>query len=104
MTIQLPPPLDQIIKNLNLEQLIAAVAGAFVVGGLVGGAIGAAAGGSSEATGSSNGAAPSATAPEVDGPVLEARAKLSALYQAPGPDSGKDAFDGNGQTLSLIHI
>ena len=35
MTIQLPPPLDQIIKNLNLEQLIAAVAGAFVVGGLV---------------------------------------------------------------------
>ena len=99
MTIQLPPPLDQIIKNLNLEQLIAAVAGAFIVGGLVGGAIGAAAGGSSEATGSSDRTtAPAAPAPEAQGPTLEARAKLSALYQAPGPDSGKDAFDGNGQT------
>ena len=72
MNIQLPPPLDQIIKNLNLEQLITAVAGAFVVGGLVGGAIGAAAGGSSEVTGSSNAAAPSV--PEVDGATLEGRA------------------------------
>ena len=80
MTIQLPPPLDQIIKNLNLEQLIAAVAGAFIVGGLVGGAIGAAAGGSSEATGSSDRTtAPAAPAPEAQGPTLEAREKLSAL-------------------------
>lgn len=99
MNIHLPSPLDQIFKNLNLEQIIAAVAGAFVVGGLVGGAIGAAAGGSSEGTGSSNQAtAPTQTAPDAEGPVLDGRAKLSALYQAPGPDSGKDAFDGNGQT------
>ena len=99
MNIHLPFPLDQIFKNLNLEQIIAAVAGAFVVGGLVGGAIGAAAGGSSEGTGSSNQAtAPTQTAPDAEGPVLDGRAKLSALYQAPGPDSGKDAFDGNGQT------
>ncbi|MCG7288622.1 MULTISPECIES: esterase-like activity of phytase family protein [unclassified Corynebacterium] len=99
MNIHLPSPLDQIFKNLNLEQIIAAVAGAFVVGGLVGGAIGAAAGGSSEGTGSSDQAtAPTQTAPDAEGPVLEGRAKLSALYQAPGPDSGKDAFDGNGQT------
>lgn len=99
MNIHLPSPLDQILKNLNLEQIIAAVAGAFVVGGLVGGAIGAAAGGSSEGTGSSNQAtAPTRSAPDAEGPVLDGRAKLSALYQAPGPDSGKDAFDGNGQT------
>lgn len=99
MNIQLPPPLDQLIKNLNFEQIIAAVASAFVVGGLIGGAIGAAAGGSSEGTGSSSQAAASpTTATAVKGPVLEGRAKLSALYQAPGPDSGKDAFDGNGQT------
>lgn len=99
MNIHLPSPLDQIFKNLNLEQIIAAVAGAFVVGGLVGSAIGAAAGGSSEGTGSSNQAtAPTQTAPDAEGPVLDGRAKLSALYQAPGPDSGKDAFDGNGQT------
>lgn len=99
MNIHLPSPLDQIFKNLNLEQIIAAVAGAFVVGGLVGGAIGAAAGGSSEGTGSSDQAtAPTQTAPDAEGPVLDGRAKLSALYQAPGPDSGKDAFDGNGQT------
>ena len=100
MNIQLPPPFDQLIKDLDLEQIIAAVAGAFVVGGLVvgglvGGAIGAAAGGSSEGTGSSNQAAAPSTA---QGPVLDGRAKLSALYQAPGPDSGKDAFDANGQT------
>ena len=99
MNIHLPSPLDQIFKNLNLEQIIAAVAGAFVVGGLVGGAIGTAAGGSSEGTGSSDQAtAPDQTAPDAEGPVLDGRAKLSALYQAPGPDSGKDAFDGNGQT------
>ena len=99
MNIHLPSPLDQIFKNLNLEQIIAAAAGVFVVGGLVGGAIGAAAGGSSEGTGSSNQAtAPTQTAPDAEGPVLDGRAKLSALYQAPGPDSGKDAFDGNGQT------
>ena len=99
MNIHLPSPLDQIFKNLNLEQIIAAAAGVFVVGGLVGGAIGAAAGGSSEGTGSSNQAtAPIQTAPDAEGPVLDGRAKLSALYQAPGPDSGKDAFDGNGQT------
>lgn len=99
MNIHLPSPLDQILKKLNLEQIIAAVAGAFVVGGLVGGAIGAAAGGSSEGTGSSNQAtAPTRSAPDAEGPVLDGRAKLSALYQAPGPDSGKDAFDGNGQT------
>ncbi|MBF4547758.1 esterase-like activity of phytase family protein [Corynebacterium afermentans subsp. lipophilum] len=99
MNIHLPSPLDQIFKDLNLEQIIAAVAGAFVVGGLVGGAIGAAAGGSSEGTGSSDQAtAPTQTAPDAEGPVLDGRAKLSALYQAPGPDSGKDAFDGNGQT------
>ena len=99
MNIHLPSPLDQIFKNLSLEQIIAAVAGVFVVGGLVGGAIGAAAGGSSEGTGSSNQAtAPTQTAPDAEGPVLDGRAKLSALYQAPGPDSGKDAFDGNGQT------
>lgn len=99
MNIHLPSPLDQIFKDLSLEQIIAAVAGVFVVGGLVGGAIGAAAGGSSEGTGSSNQAtAPTQTAPDAEGPVLDGRAKLSALYQAPGPDSGKDAFDGNGQT------
>jgi len=99
MNIHLPSPLDQIFKNLNLEQIIAAAAGVFVVGGLVGGAIGAAAGGSSEGTGSSDQAtAPTQTAPDAEGPVLDGRAKLSALYQAPGPDSGKDAFDGNGQT------
>ena len=99
MNIHLPSPLDQIFKNLNLEQIIAAAAGVFVVGGLVGGAIGAAAGGSSEGTGSSYQAtAPTQTAPDAEGPVLDGRAKLSALYQAPGPDSGKDAFDGNGQT------
>ena len=99
MNIHLPSPLDQIFKNLSLEQIIAAVAGVFVVGGLVGGAIGAAAGGSSEGTGSSDQAtAPTQTAPDAEGPVLDGRAKLSALYQAPGPDSGKDAFDGNGQT------
>ena len=99
MNIHLPSPLDQIFKDLSLEQIIAAVAGAFVVGGLVGGAIGAAAGGSSEGTGSSDQAtAPTQTAPDAEGPVLDGRAKLSALYQAPGPDSGKDAFDGNGQT------
>ena len=101
MNIQLPPPLNQLVKDLNLEQLIAAVAGAFLVGGLVGGAIVAATGGSSEHAGSSNrgdSPATSTPAPEVTGPVLEGRAKLSALYQAPGPDSGKDAFDGNGQT------
>ena len=101
MYIQLPPPLNQLVKDLNLEQLIAAVAGAFLVGGLVGGAIGAATGGSSEHAGSSNrgdSPATSTPAPEVTGPVLEGRAKLSALYQAPGRDSGKDAFDGNGQT------
>ena len=101
MYIQLPPPLNQLVKDLNLEQLIAAVAGAFLVGGLVGGAIGAATGGSSEHAGSSNrgdSPATSTPAPEMTGPVLEGRAKLSALYQAPGPDSGKDAFDGNGQT------
>ena len=99
MNIHLPSPLDQIFKDLSLEQIIAAVAGVFVVGGLVGGAIGAAAGGSSEGTGSSNQVtAPTQTAPDAEGPVLDGRAKLSALYQAPGPDSGKDAFDGNGQT------
>ena len=99
MNIHLPSPLDQIFKDLSLEQIIAAVAGVFVVGGLVGGAIGAAAGGSSEGTGSSDQAtAPTQTAPDAEGPVLDGRAKLSALYQAPGPDSGKDAFDGNGQT------
>ena len=99
MNIHLPSPLDQIFKDLNLEQIIAAAAGVFVVGGLVGGAIGAAAGGSSEGTGSSDQAtAPTQTAPDAEGPVLDGRAKLSALYQAPGPDSGKDAFDGNGQT------
>ena len=101
MNIQLPPPLNQLVKDLNLEQLIAAVAGAFLVGGLVGGVIVAATGGSSEHAGSSNrgdSPATSTPAPEVTGPVLEGRAKLSALYQAPGPDSGKDAFDGNGQT------
>ena len=59
MNIHLPSPLDQIFKDLSLEQIIAVVAGAFVVGGLVGGAIGAAAGGSSEGTGSSD----QATAP-----------------------------------------
>ena len=99
MNIHLPSPLDQIFKDLSLEQIIAAAAGVFVVGGLVGGAIGAAAGGSSEGTGSSDQAtAPTQTAPDAEGPVLDGRAKLSALYQAPGPDSGKDAFDGNGQT------
>mgnify|MGYP002719530645 CR=1 FL=1 len=101
MNIQLPPPLDQLVKNLNLEQILAAVAGAFVVGGLVGGAIGVAVNGGSSAGGSSNHSeAPTTnpTAPALTGPVLEGRAKLSALYQAPGPDSGKDAFDGNGQT------
>ena len=101
MNIQLPPPLNQLIKDINLEQLIAAVAGVFVVGGLVGGAIGAAAGNGSEHSGSSNSdvdPTASTTAPEVTGPTLEGRAKLSALYQAPGPNSGKDAFDGNGQT------
>lgn len=112
MNIQLPPPLDQLIKDLNLEQILAAVAGVFVAGGLIGGVIGAAAaGGSSHGSsdaGSSRGSAASTTtpaasasatpAPVAKGPVLEARAKLSALYQAPGPDSGKDAFDGNGQT------
>ena len=99
MNIHLPSPLDQIFKDLSLEQIIAAVAGVFVVGGLVGGAIGAAVGGSSEGTGSSDQAtAPAQTAHDAEGPVLDGRAKLSALYQAPGPDSGKDAFDGNGQT------
>lgn len=101
MNIQLPPPLNQLVKDLNLEQLIAAIAGAFLVGGLVGGAIGAATGSSSSDAGSSgreDNPATSTTTPAVTGPVLEGRAKLSALYQAPGPDSGKDAFDGNGQT------
>lgn len=96
MNIQLPPPLDQLIRNLNLEQIMAVVAGAFLVGGLLGGVVGSAAGGSSTATGSSaNDHSPAA--PQ-KGPVLEGRAKLSALHQADGPDSGKDAFDGNGQT------
>lgn len=95
MNIQLPPPLDQLIRNLNLEQIMAVVAGAFLVGGLLGGVVGSAAGGSSTATGSSaNDHSPAA--PQ-KGPVLEGRAKLSALHQADGPDSGKDAFDGNGQ-------
>ncbi len=87
MNIQLPPPLNQLVKDLNLEQLIAAVAGAFLVGGLVGGAIGVAPGSSSGDAGSSSftdNPATSTTTPEVTGPVLEGRAKLSALYQAPG--------------------
>lgn len=75
---------------------MAVVSGAFLVGGLLGGVVGSAAGGSSTATGSSaNDHSPAA--PQ-NGPVLEGRAKLSALHQADGPDSGKDAFDGNGQT------
>lgn len=96
MNIQLPPPLDQLIRNLNLEQILAVVAGVFLVGGLLGGVVGSAAGGGSAATASSNNG--SATAAPQEGPVLEGRAKLSALHQADGPDSGKDAFDGNGQT------
>ncbi len=96
MNIQLPPPLDQLIRNLNLEQIMAVVSGAFLVGGLLGGVVGSAAGGSSTATGSSSNEH-SPTTPQKD-PVLEGRAKLSALHQADGPDSGKDAFDGNGQT------
>ena len=96
MNIQLPPPLDQLIRNLKLEQIMAVVSGAFLVGGLLGGVVGSAAGGSSTATGSS--ANDHSPATPQKGPVLEGRAKLSALHQADGPDSGKDAFDGNGQT------
>lgn len=96
MNIQLPPPLDQLIRNLNLQQIVAVVAGAFLVGGLLGGVVGSAAGGSSTATGSSSNEDSPATPQK--GPVLEGRAKLSALHQADGPDSGKDAFDGNGRT------
>ena len=84
--MQLPAPLNQIVKDATLEQVIAAIAGVFVAGGLVGGAISAIATQNTETTETTT------------GPTLEARAKLDALYQAPGPDSGKDAFDGNGQT------
>ncbi|PAT12551.1 esterase-like activity of phytase family protein [Corynebacterium hadale] len=84
--MQLPAPLNQMVKDATLEQVIAAIAGVFVAGGLVGGAISAIATQNTETTETTT------------GPTLEARAKLDALYQAPGPDSGKDAFDGNGQT------
>lgn len=94
--MQLPAPLNQIVKDASLEQIIAAIAGVFVAGGLIGGAISAVATGNSDS--SSHGPVAESEAQAPTGPTLEARAKLDALYQAPGPDSGKDAFDGNGQT------
>lgn len=129
MRIQLPPTLQSLVRNLNLEQLLAVAVGIFVAGGLVGGAIGAAAGsgsstsrsGSSPAetttsvstaaapttassatsvpvTGTTAPNAPTTTTAAPKGPQLEARAKLSALYLADGPASGKDTTAKNGQT------
>lgn len=129
MRIQLPPTLQSLIRNLNLEQILAAAVGIFVAGGLIGGAIGAAAGAGSSTsrtgiasaetttsvstTSSATVVSPTSTAPVTGtaapveatttssapkGPQLEARAKLSALYLADGPTSGKDTTAKNGQT------
>jgi|GEM_PF-558660 len=141
MRIQLPPTLQSLIQNLNLEQILAAAVGIFVAGGLIGGAIGAAAGAGSSTSGTgiastetttsvsasssatvvsptTTTAAPTTASPTTKAPVtgttapvvptttsaapmgpqLEARAKLSALYLADGPTSGKDTTAKNGQT------